>query len=433
MKEPINQLPFSFSFLNLRKLLLIVVACFYLIVFGVWIRNGIFPLSYGGDYLGYWSAGKVSDSIGYSEIYNPNNLRSVQEHELVEIGVLNETDELSPLLIPGIPYLSFFVLPFQLLSKFELQISYWLWTTFNIILLIGYLFFFVRKIKPKESSHSFGNKMLLLVLLSYPVFINLVEGQVNIFLMVFVGEFLRAALYKKPVLAGLWLGSLLLKPQLLILIIPILLIKRNWKVMMGFFASSGSIIIFSFILSGNAGMKALIKIWTGFGDSNSVLNPGAMINWRMVGFNLNSFMNNSNGWVITGLGTILTLMAVYYSVKHAPTFGSPEWAVIMLGVFSATLAILWHAHAHTALILIPFLVYASLYKLQHEVLIYLWVAVTPLAWLFIIIAGAVTLYLMKIDIFIYQRMIIAFSGFILNQAILIFTIQFSYHRSLQKM
>ena len=74
--------------------------------------------------------------------------------------------------------------------------------------------------------------------------------------------------------SGIWLGGLLLKPQLLIIIIPILIIQKNWKVLMGFFASSGVIIGSSLILSGTKGMRSLIDLWTQFGAGIAYKLPG---------------------------------------------------------------------------------------------------------------------------------------------------------------
>ena len=123
------------------------------------------------------------------------------------------------------------------------------------------------------------------MLLSFPVIVSLTEGQVEVFLVVCMGEFIRYALNKKPLLSGIWLGGLLLKPQLLIIIIPILMIQKNWKVLMGFFASSGVIIGSSFILSGTKGMRSLIDLWIRFSAGIATSSPERMINWRMVAVN----------------------------------------------------------------------------------------------------------------------------------------------------
>jgi len=273
-------------------------------------------------------------------------------------------------------------------------------------------------------------KLLILMLISWPVFFNMACGQIEVFLLVCAGEFIRYAFSKKPVLSGIWLGGLLLKPQLLIIIVPIFLIMRNWKVLMGFIVSSGIILMTSLLLSGFAGMKALINLLTKFSDSVATAAPGIMINWRMVGVNVNALMNTSFGWVITGLGMVLTILAVYFLIKHNPPYGSSKWVMTMLGVFSATLAITWHSHYHMAMVLIPFLIYASLYKLLPEKILFLWGIVTPAAWFGTVIVGLFVMYFANIYFPTYPWIVAAFSGFILNLVILISTIKSSYKQLL---
>jgi hypothetical protein len=157
-----------------------------------------------------------------------------------------------------------------------------------------------------------------------------------------------------------------------------------------------------------------------------------MINWRMVGVNVNALLNTSLGWVITGLGMVLTFLAVYFLVKQRPPFGSPQWVMAMLGVFSATLAITWHSHYHMAMVLIPFLVYASLYKLLPEKIIFLWGVVTPVVLFGMLIIDMFVLVIAKNHTTNYDQLVIAFSGFILNLVILISAMQFNNKRNLRQ-
>ncbi|MCJ7519560.1 MAG: glycosyltransferase 87 family protein [Anaerolineaceae bacterium] len=309
--------------------------------------------------------------------------------------------------------------------------GYWIWTFLNLIILIGYLFFLQKNLPGNGTTVNYLN-LLILMLISYPVLSNIITGQVEVFLVVFAGEFIRNAVSKKPILSGIWLGGLLLKPQLLILIIPIFLIMRNWKVLFGFIVSSGIILMTSLFLSGFAGMKALINLWTKYSVGMASNFLEGMINWRMVGVNVNTLMNTSLGWVITGLGMVLTIVAVYFLIKKRPPFGSPPWIMAMLGVFSATLAITWHSHYHMAMVLIPFLIYASLYKLLPEKIIFLWGIVTPVALFCMLIIDVLVLVLTKINITNYNGMVIAFSGFILNLVIFISAMQFTNNRNLKQ-
>jgi hypothetical protein len=417
----------NFTFENWKNLILFAIIFFYFINLIASFGYG----SVGNDYFAFWSVGKIADEKGYSEIYDLNNLRSVQTNEHQALGNITNTDDPPTPTIP-VPYFSFFVVPFQLISRIDLIHGYLIWTFLNLIILIGYLVFFLRRTNPESDTKISGLKLLILMLISWPVFFNTVCGQMEVILLVCAGEFVRYAVSKKPVLSGIWLGGLLLKPQLLILIVPIFLIMRNWKVLMGFIGSSGIILITSLLLSGIAGMKALINLWIRYSVGMASNFPEGMINWRMVGVNVNALLNTSLGWVITGLGMVLTIVAVYFLIKHNPPFGSSQWIMVILGVFSATLAITWHSHYHMAMVLIPFLIHASIYKLLPEKIIFFWAVVTPAAWFGMLIIDLFVLVVTKMNTPNYEQMIIALSGLIGNLVILISVMRFTNNLNLKQ-
>ena len=416
------RVPFSnLKFENWRNLILVAVFIFYLAQFGYNVVKDRFLMGYGVDYLAFWSAGKIADDKGYPEIYDLENLRSTQAQEIEALGIFEKGGESYYSPIPA-PIFSFFVLPFQLLSRVNPKQSYWVWTIFNLAVLIGYLIFFLRKIHPVNSTMSSTKRILFLMLLSFPVVVSLTEGQVEVFLVVCTGEFIRYALNKKSLPSGLWLGGLLLKPQLLIIIIPMLLIQKNWKVLLGFFASSGVIIGSSLILSGFKGMKSLIDLWTRYVAGMASNSPEGMINWRMVAVNLNT----SLGWVIAILGMVLTSLAIYFLVKNNCVFGTSHWVIIILGIFSATLVITWHSHFHMAVILIPFLIYCSLSQMLTEKVVFFWAILTPLILIAMTIIALFVFFLTKMDINYFEVLLLRFSGFISNLVILISALQYLY-------
>jgi len=414
------RVPFSnLNFENWQNLILVAVFFFYLSQFGFLFAKDSFLIGYGVDYLAFWSTGKIADDKGYAEIYDLENLRSTQTQVLEARGILEKGGESNISPFPA-PIFSFFVLPFQLLSRVNPKQSYWIWTSFNLAVLIGYLIFFLRKTLPVNSPLSSTKRMLLLMLLSFPVVVSLTEGQVEVFLVVCMGEFIRYALNKKSLPSGIWLGGLLLKPQLLIIIIPILIIQKNWKVLMGFFASSGVIIGSSLILSGYKGMKSLINLWARFSAGIATSSSKSMINWRMVAVNLNS----SLGWVIAISGMVLTLLAIYFLVKNNFIYGTSHWVLIILGIFSATLAITWHSHYHMAVVLIPFLIYCSLSQMLTKKVVLFWAIVTPVILIAMTIIALFVFFLTKMKINDFGAMLLGFSGFFSNLAILISVLQY---------
>src|SRR5450830_289762 len=90
--------PFSnLKFENWKNLLFFAIICFYFIV--------LFPLSVnsvGGDYLAFWSAGKIADIKGYSKIYDLSELRIVQRQIIIDSGDRAEMDDpsFSPIPVP---------------------------------------------------------------------------------------------------------------------------------------------------------------------------------------------------------------------------------------------------------------------------------------------------------------------------------------------
>jgi len=70
-------------------------------------------------------------------------MRSVEAGEMVKLGMIESTDAPSFSYLPT-PYLSIFLVPFQILSHFKIGTSLVIWLIINGLLLAGYLIFFSR-------------------------------------------------------------------------------------------------------------------------------------------------------------------------------------------------------------------------------------------------------------------------------------------------
>ena len=337
--------------LALAAVALLYVANFIALIIKVGVENGV-----GGDFFAYWSAGKTARIFGFSQIYDQEILGQVQ---FANIGLtVTPAEEFTPVLLPYL-YLSIFLTPFYFLSFLSLAAGYWLWTILNFLALIIYLIFLIRDFSGGNISQTRRKIILLSLLLSFPVYVNFLNGQIELFNVICCGEFLRNAVNKKPVLSGIWLGGMLLKPQLLVLVILALLLMKNWKIIRGFVVSAVGIFAISVSLSGVEGSLELLNLWTGKSPMIVSFAPEDMANWRMLGVNFNNWTSTSLGWILTGIGVAATVMLCVILIRRQPVMGSNQWVTTLFAIFAASCLVSWHSHIHIGMVLLPFLLLAQ--------------------------------------------------------------------------
>lgn len=320
----------------------------------------------GGDYSAYWSAAKIANESGYAEIYNLDKLTEIQK-------------PLSPPDLPFGPrpvaYLPIFILPFQLFALMNPYLGYWIWTLLNLIFFIYYLRFFTQR----TTQQPMENRLLFMLLLSLPFFLNLFFGQINIWLTICIGEHLRAALSGKPFQAGLWLGGLIIKPHYLILIVMVLLIQRYTKIQAGFTVSSVLITGISFLMAGVNGFRALLGLWLGYANSLPTADPFIMMNWRMVALNLEEYLEPPVAWALPILGMIVTFAMLLYLWRRPIMIQAPSYPIALLGTIAATMSLTWHSHIFSGVIILAPLAYLAQKDQQlPEKTLFNWVFIPPI-------------------------------------------------------
>lgn len=357
---------------------LILIVSFYIILLVTWVSGHGFISSYGSDYVAMWSAGKLIDSGRFSDAYNLQSLTRIQYQLQVDLNKISGTTKFVTL--PA-PYLPVFLILFKYLSRFAAETSFWIWIVLNQIALIGYMFYFSKK--TLKSLDGFRNELLLfiLVLVPLPVFDNFVTGQMNVLLLICMGEFFRNAARKKIFLSGIWLGGLLLKPQLLVLILPYLFLEHEWKSIKGFLLSAGVLILTSYMLSGTDGMYSYLQLLSGWQNNNSVTAPDVMINWRMVGVYFDHFVGPPSGVIVAFFGTAATIGLLYLLIKRYRRVEETAHGMIIVGLISGTLAVTWHAHVHMAIVLLPLLVGTIMKNQLPRHIIVGWAVAAPLLWM----------------------------------------------------
>lgn len=406
-----------------RKLGYVAASFFFILAYIIEAASMVKNSDIRTDYLCFWSAGKVADQYGYSKVYDLEILFDVQVKEINAVEIFDDIN------VCPVPYPSVFIIPFQLLSKLDLVTSSWLWVTLNWLILIIYMVYFIYQVS--SSSPSWGLILpVLALIISYPTISNFVWGQMEVLLLICAGEFIRNSVKKRAFAAGLWIGVLMIKPQLLILIIPALFILRNPNVLKGAFTSGLILFLISFMLSGEKGITSMFELWVGYYPG---MAPELMMNWRMVGLSLQSFLPNTGSWIITACGMAGTLVLCWFMIKSRPDFGSDIWILTMMGIFAAACVFTWHSHIHMAMILIPFLVFGIVKKIIPNYLSDYWIFLPPIImslFLFILTIrfGGVGPYLLRISPFILRYVYL-----FLNLIICIYVVRFSRKNLSQKL
>jgi len=169
-----------------------------------------------------------------------------------------------------------------------------------------------------------------------PVFQNFYWGQVNVWFVLVAGEFFIALARKQELKAGLLLGGLLLKPQLLVVILPLLLIERRLRILLGFALAAFPLVLLSVLLAGTAGLISLFDLWTKFSVGIPTNAPEKMMNWRMVAIHLGNLFSPSIGYSVAALAILITFYCTAKLWLKHPTPSLPQVGLKMLAGFAAT-------------------------------------------------------------------------------------------------
>ena len=375
------------------------------------------------DYCSFWSAGYIANHVGYAKVYDLDQLEQVQR------GLFPPNADPTLFATVPTPFLPVYVLPLQFVAFLKPFLGFGVWSLLNIVGFIGYLVWWFRKL----SNRAIPVSLLFMFLLSLPVFLDLFWGQVNLWLMICIGEYIRGLMDKKQIRAGLWLGGLFLKPQLLILIVPALLFQRSFKMLFGFVINATTTLLVSLSLAGFDGLWRLVQLWIGYVSGLPSNDPQTMMNWRMVALALNNFMPSTFGWAIAVLGILITI-AVTFSLWRVPVaVDSPNFSIVHLGLFVATGTIDWHSHFSTSMILIPLFLLAYIYGVFPEKLFLFWMFFPVVVRFAVLLLWSLIQASVISDRFTQlSNFAFGFSGLILNIAILIWSYQMIVrHRGMQ--
>lgn len=302
------------------------------------------------DFRGYYATAQIVLRHGFAAIYDPQLQQAYQA--ALPLRCLDGTLA-GPALDVRVPYLPVFILALLPWQALDFTTSYLVWSVINLVILVAYLRFLTNQLDGR-----IGWLRLLQWLFCLPVLVNLVLGQINVLWVVGLGEFIRAMIAGKPGRAGFWSGLLLLKPHVLILLLPGLLAARQWRAMVGFSACLSILVWASWALAGVDGLRGMFSVLSEFAGPDFLTAP-AMMNWRALALNLVRVVPGWIAWGIATFGMGLTAGFALWSWWRASRkpFSVEAFLFLVLISLAGACAISWHSNLYMLIgLLIPLLV-----------------------------------------------------------------------------
>lgn len=196
----------------------------------------------GTDFIAFWSAGRFAVDGHAADAWDLSILGAFQLAEFP--GLIGPTQWAYP------PPTQLFVIPFGLLSH---SVGLLAWTTAGIAV-------FLCALAPTLE----GRRHAWPIALAFPgLWFGIGSGQIQFFVAALLGGAM-VLLPRRPVLAGMLIGLLVIKPQLAVLIPLALVAGRQWKAFLAAAVTATTCVLLSLVVFGPAAFEA-------WGDSLGVL------------------------------------------------------------------------------------------------------------------------------------------------------------------
>ncbi|MDW7992272.1 MAG: glycosyltransferase family 87 protein [Anaerolineae bacterium] len=214
----------------------------FLYLLGALRFAGLFP-AVGADFRALYAAAHIARQDRFSHIYD------LERHIPVQRALCQVAGAEAPCVLIPMVFLPVFLLPILPLTFLSPVVAFALWSALNLLGPLLVLRPWIRELPAPGQ-----RQVLAMALASFPAFSNLLWGQSNFWLMLCVSLFLREWEYKRPFQAGLWASGLMLKPQTMVLLLPALLLARQWGILASLAVGITALLGISLLLVGPSGM-----------------------------------------------------------------------------------------------------------------------------------------------------------------------------------
>jgi len=341
--QPTRHWPFSgLEYLGWIRLARAVTAALWILYLSATLgTRGLFEYV-GIDFRAFRAAAEVARRDGFARAYDLEAL-APEEERLMQWAAPSVRARFE---VVPVPYLPVFILPFLPLLALDPLVGFALWTAVNAFL----AWLALRSVVPAGEGWVARSAFL-----SLPVVLTLFFGQVNAWLMIGLAGHLISLRHQRRLMAGIWLGLLLVKPQILILLVFGLLLSRQWKTLGGVFVASLASLAASAALAGTAGLARLLDLLLRYPANLATTFPESMMNWRALGLLLDPVLGQGVAWGLAAAGLLSTIaLTVAVALRSGRSEDPATQTLLVLGLYAGSCAVAWHAHVHLAApLLIP--------------------------------------------------------------------------------
>jgi len=292
----------------------------------------------GADFIAFYTAGRISLTGKFPEVYIP------QAQQAVEEGILGfpiTAEELNPFVHPP------FILPvLALIALLPYVWAFHLWALFLLVLYFAGAIFLIRTVL-----HARERKMVFAsVVLFFPAFVSILNGQDSALLLLGASLWLYGLLSKDDRLAGIGLALTTIRPHIaLLLAVPFLFKQR--KVWWWFLVGAAGLAVLSVLLIGIKGTENFLRMLSISASGEGYkINEFAMLNFigllRRLAPGISSESTRLSGWIVYALAFVFLCVAWARSEK----IGEKQAGLaVLVALFTAP-----HLHYHDlVLFLIP--------------------------------------------------------------------------------
>jgi hypothetical protein len=309
----------------------------------------------GFDFGCFWSATKAFLGNGPSAAYDMSIVHA-RGIDLARASGYPTPDTFVTGVSPYPPIFFLLIAPFTLLPP---KIAFVLWSLINIVLSAWVSLRLIADTRARRT------QLALAALLTFPVMEGLVLGQPIGFLMLSMFLCWRSLVQKRELQAGIWAGLLLLKPQYIVLLALVMLIKRRWAFMRGFIAVGAVLGIGSLALLGFAGTLSYLDLLRNISSNASTIagiHPGDMLSFNALVLNFLPGLTPAASTFVT-LALDFGAVAFVIWMWHGRWQDDPEILTHrVLVTMIATLLISHHNYVHGAALLVIPLLAIRLYR-----------------------------------------------------------------------